>query len=272
MEFKYFSRNGQILPIEQATVPLSNIEYQYGFGVYESIRVVAGNPQFLDEHVERLLESAKVIGLQHSFTQVLVRESVEQLLEKNAVESCNIKILLLGGTKPILDILCLNPLFLDRKLYRDGVHTVTYQYERAFPHAKTLNMLQSYLAYQKAKRADAYDALLTDQEGNIVEGTRTNFLCVKGKILISPSEEKILLGVARKHVLEVAHKIGFSVEFADVKPADLSRYEAAFLTSTSSKILPIHAVDDFEFGEQPAALKELMNAFDRFLDTRGGEM
>lgn len=275
MEFKYFSRNGALLPLDEANVPLASIEYAYGFGVYESIRVANGTTYFLEDHIERLMESARIIDLAHSFSQEVVEKAITELLKKNAVETCNVKILLIGARSAEdaqLNILCLNPLFPDKKLYRDGVATSTYAYERAFPHAKTLNMLQSYLAYRKAKEAGAYDALLIDREGYIREGTRTNFFCLKGKTLISPPEEKILLGVTRKAVLQVAAENGFEIVQKDIRPVDLAEYDGAFLTSTSSKILPIETVDDFQFAEQPEALKELMVAFDTFLAGCGGKI
>ena len=270
MEFAFFSRNGEIVPIMQATVPLSSIEYAYGFGVYESMRVVNGVPYFVEDHIERLMESARVIGLDHAFSPAFVRKSIAELLDKNGGQTCNVKILLIGGKTAedsSLNILCLNPLFPDKKLYRDGVKVITYEYERPFPHAKTLNMLRSYLAYRKAKEADCYDALLVDREGNIAEGTRTNFFCMKDKTLFSPPEEKILLGVTRKYVLKVAQSKGFSVETRDIRPADLGEYDGAFITSTSSKIMPTKSVDDFQFGEQPAELRRLMEAFDVFLSS-----
>lgn len=275
MDFKYFSRNGSLLPIEEASVPLSNIEYSYGFGVYESIRVSNGIIYFIEDHIERLMESARIIGLIHTLTPESVSSAIAALIAKNEVQTCNVKILLIGARTPEdaqLNILCLNPLFPDKKLYRDGISTVTYEYERAFPHAKTLNMLQSYLAYRKAKEAGAYDALLLDREGRINEGTRTNFFCIKDKTLFSPKEEDILLGVTRKAVLKVAAKHGYEVVQKDIRPADLSEYSGAFLTSTSSKIMPIRSVDDFQFGEQPQALKELIVAFDAFLETCGGKI
>ena len=275
MEFKYFSRNGTILPMEDASVTLSNIEYSYGFGVYESIRVSNGVIYFIDDHIDRLMESARIIGLGHALTPGLVSSAIAELLAKNDAQTCNVKILLIGGRKPEdaqLNILCLNPLFPDKKLYRDGISTVTYEYERAFPHAKTLNMLQNYLAYRKAKEAGAYDALLLDREGRITEGTRTNFFCIKGKTLFSPNERDILLGVTRKAVLKVAAENGYEVVQKDIRPADLSEYEAAFLTSTSSRIMPIRSIDEFQFGEQPQALKGLMAAFDTFLSGCGGKI
>jgi len=275
MEFKYFSRNSELLPIAEAQVSLSNIEYSYGFGVYESIRVSNGVIYFLDEHIERLMGSARAIGLEHAFSGEMVADAIAELLTKNAADTCNVKILLIGGKAAEdaeLNILCLNPLFPDKKLYRDGVSVVTYPYERPFPHAKTLNMLQSYLAYRTAKEAGAYEALLIDGQGRITEGTRTNFFCIKGWTLFSPDESTILLGVTRKAVLKVAVANGFTVVQKDIRPSDLSEYDGAFLTSTSSKILPVRAIDEFQFAKQPDALKDLMGAFDDFLEQCGGKL
>lgn len=275
MAFEYFSRNGAILPITEASVALSNIEYSYGFGVYESIRVANGTPYFLDDHIERLMTSAQLIGLSHTFAAASIKTFIRELLEKNAAQSCNIKILLIGAARAqdvSLNILCLNPLFPDKKLYRDGVSCSTYQYERPFPHAKTLNMLQSYLAYRDAKEAGAYDALLVNKKGCVTEGTRTNFFCIKDKTLISPPESEILLGVTRKHVVSVAGQIGFSVECKDIPLSDVKNYDAAILTSTSSKILPIRSIGDIQLDPQPEGLRTLMEAFDTFLEASKGAL
>ena len=209
MDFKYFSKNGKILPVEEAVIPLSNIEYQYGFGVYENIRVNDGVPYFLKDHIERLLESARIIGLEHTFDESFVKKSAADLVKKNGAGTYNLKVLLIGGAEPALYILALNPHFPDKKLYRGGADFITYEYERPYPSAKTLNMLQSYLAYKKAREAGAYDALLISSKGCITEGTRTNFFCMQGRTLISPPEDEILLGVTRKVVLKVAKEEGF---------------------------------------------------------------
>jgi len=275
MTFDFFSRNGNILPVAEAKVPLSNIEYSYGFGVYESIRVSNGVTYFLEEHIERLLGSARTISLEHPFSGKIVSRAIGELLAKNGAETCNVKILLIGGRateEAEFNILCLNPLFPDKKMYRDGVACVTYEYERPFPHAKTLNMLQSYLAYRKAKEADAYDALLINKRGCITEGTRTNFFCMKGKTLFSPNENDILLGVTRKVVIRVAAEHGFEVIQKDIYLKDLPEYDGAFLTSTSSGIMPVASIGGFKFGAQPPALKGLIDAFDAFIADCGGKL
>ena len=282
MEFEYFSRNGELRPIGEATAPLSSIEYQYGFGVYEGMRVLHGVPYFLDEHVARLIESARIIGLVHDFAPAAIARSVQELIETNPAETYNLKILLIGGPEPTLFILPLNPHFPERSLYRDGVHTITVRYERLFPHAKTLNMLGSYLAFSKAKSDGAYDALLIDESGRITEGTRTNFFCISaqggsasgrnGPVLISPPEEKILLGVTRKVVLKVAKETGYEVVEQDIHLNQLPQYDGAFLTGTSAGIMPIASVDEHRFGVPTQELKDLMSAFGKFLNDCGGKL
>jgi len=269
MEFAYFAHNGALKPTREAVIPLSNIEYTYGFGVYETIRVTRGVPYFLKDHLERLMESADILELEHSYTEDAIADTIAALVDKNKIDACNLKILLVGGPAKEaaqLFIICLNPLYPDKRLYREGASCVTYAYERAFPHAKSLNMLQSYLAYRKAKKAEAYDALLVDNDGCITEGTRTNFFCISGKTVISPPQEKILLGVTRKAVLKVAGENGFQYDERPITWGEMLNYDGAFLTSTSSKIIPIHAVDGEELPHS-SVLKELMDLYDEFLDS-----
>jgi branched-subunit amino acid aminotransferase/4-amino-4-deoxychorismate lyase len=129
MEFKYYSKNGTPAPIAEAVVPLSNIEYQYGFGVYETIRVVNGTPYFIKDHAERLGESARIIGLEHPYAPGFVELAVRTLMATIAPESYNLKILLIGSAAKetaLLYVLPLNPLFPDRQLYSEGVKCITY--------------------------------------------------------------------------------------------------------------------------------------------------
>lgn len=269
MEFKNFSHNGKILPIEQAQISLFCIEYQYGFGVYETIRILNGIPYFLDEHINRLTESAKIIELDHSFSSSFIEKSILDLVKNSNLKTYNLKILLIGNTtkeNAQLFILCFNPLFPDKKLYKEGATFITFNYERVYPHAKTLNMLQNYIAYKKAKEVESYDALLINHEGNIIEGTRTNFFCIKHKTIFSPNEKDILLGITRKAMLKMAIQNGFEVVQKEISQNDLNLYEGAFVTSTSSKIMPIKSINGNIIYEKPSkTLKELMKLFDCFL-------
>ena len=179
MAYNYFSHSGAVLPNEQAVVPLSDIQYSYGFAVFKTpsgFHEKENNP-------EGKLRRVDGIGgnycLPHSFSAEFAAKSAKELIAKNQAETCNLKVLLTGGpdaATATLDIICLNPFFPDRKLYKQGAHAITKKLERPFPHAKTLNMLPSYLAHRDAKAAGAYDALLINRHGNVTEGTSTNFL------------------------------------------------------------------------------------------------
>lgn len=270
MTFTHFSHNGALRPLEQATISLSSVEYSYGFGVYETIRVTNGTAMFVNDHIGRLLESAKIISLEHPFMADSITMSLQDLIDKNKVETCNIKILLVGGATPAnanLYMMCLNPLFPDRKLYRTGVSTITQRYERPFPHAKSLNMLPSYLAFREAKKVGAYDALLLNQQDELVEGTRTNLLALKDQTLISPPAHQILLGVMRDKVLQVATQAGYAITEEPIllAEAEAGKYDSLFLTSTSSKIMPIRSIDDHELGAPSSNLKILIRLLDELL-------
>ena len=269
MIFKKFLQNGKILPIKKASIQLVNIEYQYGFGVYESVRVLENIPYFLELHIERLFNSARIIQLEHFFSKQSILTSVKDLIAELKINSAyNLKILLIGGkTKDdaILNVIPLAPLFPDRKMYKEGASIITEKYERLFPKAKTLSMLKSYLAYKKAKEKNCYEALAIDRDSCIREGTRSNFFLIKDKTIFSPPGGKLLDGVTRKIVLSIVAKNSYSVKEKDLRLSELSEYDGAFLTSTSFKVLPIKKIDDFVFPEITQEIKELIRLYSEYL-------
>jgi branched-subunit amino acid aminotransferase/4-amino-4-deoxychorismate lyase len=266
--YDYFSYNGTELPVEQAVIPLVDIHYAYGYGVYETVRVAKGQGRFLEAHCKRLMESAGLIGLKHTFTIPFAVKAAEELIRKNKVGNCNLKIMLLGSStaeEASLYILCLNPLFPDRTLYKEGAHTITVEAERPFPHAKTLNMLPSYLARRDAKAAGAYDALLIDRHGHITEATGSNFFTLKGRTIFSPPESDILLGVTRDNLLKLARKHDYEITERPLALKDIREYDNAFLTSTSTKVMPIRSIGKIVWGTVSPELRELMRLFDDFI-------
>lgn len=270
MNFKFFSKNGKILPFEQAVIPITNLEYAYGFGVYETLRVEKKYAFFLQDHLERLLKSAEIIKLAHPFNIIQLTRDIQDLIYKLENETYNLKILLIGGKKledVLLFIFPSAPFFPDKKLSRDGIYVNTYEYERLYPNAKTLNMLPSYLAYSKAKNDGYYDTLFVDNNGNILEGTMTNFFVIKEKILYTPPTEKILEGVTRKMVIQVAKDNGYKVIEHDIRLDRISDYDGAFLTSTSTKILPIKKLGEFEYPQISLEIVNLRELFDTYLDS-----
>lgn len=273
MTFTHFSKNGELLPNDQAVVSVRDLHFQYGFGVYEALRVRNKIVYFVGMHADRLIESAKAIGLEHRYSQAQIVDFITQVSEKNNLESANIKMLLIGGKtaeESTLYIFPVLPLYPDRKLYKHGATVETVTYERFMPNAKTLNMLPSYLFFTKARKNGHYDALLLGKDGTIHEGTRTNFFAIKGTTLITPPVEFVLDGVIRQTLIATAQKNGYAIREEKIPRGGLDNYDGAFLTSTSTKILPLAQIDDFVFPEIPEKLKDLMKIYDDFLETSKG--
>lgn len=271
MSYAYFSKNGKVLPIDKAQIPLSNLEYSYGFGVYETIRVVQGKPCFLEQHSERLMRSAHIIDLAHPFDETFVHDSIAALTARIDAQAYNLKILLIGGPttdKATLYILCLNPHFPDRKLYREGAICTIEHLERSFPGAKTLNMLPSYLAYRRARAAGAYDAVLVNRSGHITEGTRTNFFAMHGRTLLTPPAADCLEGVTRHNLIGQARAHGFQIQEQSIALDDVKNYDCIFLTSATAKLMPVRSMGTKQWTEPVSpALHELMRLYDTYIET-----
>ncbi len=261
-----FSHNGVIKPKSDATVSLFDIEYTYGFGVYESIRVVKDQIKYIEQHIERLMHSARVIELEHQFTSADIRKYIEQLVEKVDSDAFNLKLLLIGGRNAHdanFYALPLAPTFPNRKLYKQGAHAITIEYERYLPGAKTLNMLPSYLAYRDAKKQDAYDAILVNSSGEMLEGTRTNLFALKDSTLYTPPVEEVLEGVTRMNAIACAQENGFTIAEKPLRLKAISDYDSFFLTSTSSKIMPLRSINSTQLTISDR-LKQLMKYFTEY--------
>lgn len=277
MLYDFFSQNGEILPADRAVVSLENLEYTYGFGVYETMKIRKGILYFSELHVDRLLNSAKIINLDHPFSSDFIQKSLSDFtdyLRKQEPElSCNLKILLVGGDKPdntTLSILPLAPLFPDRSLYKKGVVVGTVEYERWQPQAKSLNMLPSYVYYTQGKQQGWYDTLLVNRRNEITEGTRTNFYTIRGQTIFTPPAGEVLQGVTYLTLRRVLSDSGYELVERSIGLDSLAQFDGAFLTSTSTKIVPIRQIDDFVYPEINVEIKSLMKLYDKFLERGEG--
>jgi branched-chain amino acid aminotransferase len=267
-----FSLNGKIFPIKKADISILNIEYQYGFGVYETMRVNNNTPFFLAQHIDRLLRSARIIRLGHAFSEKQLTEYVKELIKKLKKNTYNLKLLLIGGnTKEdsLIYLIPSNPLFPEKKLFKNGASLITADLERVFPEAKTLNMLPSYLVYKKAQKNNCYDALCLDGNGFIREGTRANFFAIKKNVIYKAPKGTILDGVTQRIVLSIAAKNGYEIEERNIKKENLKDFDGFFLTSTSAKIMPISKIDELSF-PVPESLNKLRTLVDIFFDNCQG--
>jgi len=113
--------------------------------------------------------------------------------------------------------------------------------------------------------------LLINHDRLIFEGTRTNFFCIKDKVIYTPFEKNILLGVMRKATLKVALGNNYKIVEKDIKLDNIKSYDGAFVTSTSSKIIPIKSIDE-NILNIPDSLINLMKLLNNFLKNCRGKM
>jgi branched-subunit amino acid aminotransferase/4-amino-4-deoxychorismate lyase len=264
----YCSFNGKLIPSVEAVVGVDDVDFAYGFGVYETLKVRNRVLYFPELHENRLFTSAAVIGLAHPFEDGAIVRWTRDLIRANRTENANIKIMLIGGDGAQgarLYIMALNPLYPERKDYKTGAAAIIYPGERLYPQAKTLNMLMSTLAFRAARAAGAYDAILRDRHGNLTEGTRTNLFFTDGTAVYTSPAETVLEGVTKFTIRDVLRETGIPLEERTLPEKDLPRYAGYFLSSTSTKIMPLRHVGDYE-SSVPELVRRLMKLYDEYLD------
>jgi len=125
-------------------------------------------------------------------------------------------------------------------------------------------MLVSTVAFRKAKAAGAYDALLCRQDGCITEGTRTNLFFTDGNIVYTPPADTVLEGVTKLTLAEALKKEGIALCEAPLLHTELSRWQGYFLTSTSTKVLPLVRINTLTFGI-PQLTQRIIKIYDTWL-------
>lgn len=261
----YASLNGVLIPKEEAVVPITSREVQSGFYVYESLRVLGGFVTRINDHLDRLLASAKGIYLVHPFTKEGIHEWVNELIKAEGIEDATVRISLYGGVEPKLFIVPAQLLSYPDSFYQEGVSAITFEGERVFPAYKSGSLLLNYVALETARRADAFEALLVDHQGRVLEGTRSNFFAFSNNTLHTADEDLVLGGITRSEILRAAKNLGFTIDLNPIYLEELlaNRFTEVFISATSMAALPLRRIDDLIFGspfERTRALHDYVRA------------
>lgn len=239
--------NGKIIDKSDATISIDDKGYFFDYAVYSSIKIIKGKIFFPEYHVSRLLESAKLMDMEHKFKKEDVISWMHQLIKAGNIEDALLKIVLIGDPdKKGGEKLFIFPVggltFYPDKFYNQGIKVITYKGERLLPRAKSKDMLMSFFAYREAVKRDALDALLVDRDGNIREGTRNNFFAIKGDVIITAPADDVLEGVTKKILLRAVQG-RFAIKEEKIPLSNINDYEELFLTSTSMNVMPIKQID-----------------------------
>ena len=238
----YFILNHQL----RSTQDMSIFDRLTRQSVYEVVKIVAGVPVFFEEHMQRMRRSASLMKVSLPESDKEVLEEIYLLLEKNRCENINVKLIRTRiGDEDYFLTYFIEPESLSRGEYTQGIHTILFQGERSKPHLKTVG--SSFRERVKAAREQtgAYEALLVDDQGNITEGSRSNIFFIKNSQLLTPPAQTVLLGVTRKHVMNLCKSMKLHVQEELLNRGDISEISGAFITGTTVDIAPIRSIDDY---------------------------
>jgi branched-chain amino acid aminotransferase len=214
-------------------------------GAYTTLRTYGGRGLLrLDQHLRRLEESAALQGQAGAIDPSVARRAISLALDATANAESRLR-LTFAPPRLFVAIEPFTP--LPRSLYEQGVAAVTLEVRRENPHSKDTRFIAAaQAAYGRLPRG-VEEGLLVGEDGAILEGLSSNFFAVVGGVLRT-EEERVLIGVTRSLVLEIAEAV-VPVERLAVRTSDLPRVAEAFVTSVSREVLPVVRIDDRPVGD-----------------------
>src|SRR5215213_6955819 len=232
----------------------------YGDGVFEGIRVYGGKIFRLQDHLERLYDSAKAIWLTIPYSRDELAGITEEAACRSGIMEAYIRHIItrgvgdLGldprkGAKPtvmiIVDMIRLWP----EQIYEAGLSVITAgtpipQRESLSPRVKSLNYLPHILAKIEGINAGADEVIMLDSAGSVAEGSGQNIFVVKHGVLRTPPPfAGLLKGVTRDAVIELALQAGYRMEESMLNRYDIYTADEAFFTGTATEIVGIRQLD-----------------------------
>ena len=237
----------------------------YGDGVFEGIRAYNGRVFLLDEHIDRLYDSAKAIALEIPMSKAEMSRAVVQTCKANDIADGYIRLVVTRGK----GTLGLNPYLCDQaeviiiaakiqlypqELYDNGLKIVTVGTIRNHPEAinpriKSLNYLNNVMAKIEAINAGCMECLMLNHKGEVAEASGDNIFAVKnGMLTTPPSTCGALEGLTRNKVIELAREAGYEVREAPLARYDLFVADEVFLTGTAAEIISVVDIDKRSIG------------------------
>jgi D-alanine transaminase len=249
--------NGRYRPLHSATVAAEDRGYQFADGVYEVIKVLRGQPCDLPRHLDRLARSLAALDIAPPMQRRALESVLCETLRRNRLSDALIYVQVTRGAaprnhlfprqaRPSLVVTVRRPAFAGEREREEGVGVITQPDLRwGRCDIKSISLLPNVLARQSAAAASCREAWLIDREGRVTEGSASNAYIVDaaGRLVTHPLNERILGGITRSVVLELARQVGIDVVEQPFSLDQAYAAREAALSSTSSWLLPVTAID-----------------------------
>ncbi len=248
--------NGDLLLANDISIPES---YLYSV-IYEVFRIEDKKPLFLQDHLVRLFNGLQKLVTKVSFSKNEVKDYIYKLIDIEDIDNGNIKISCFS-TKEEVEVLLIHftPTFYPTpEDYKNGVSTITLHAERENPNIKVDNTQTRKKAISILKNSQHYEALLVNHDELITEGSKSNMFFIIENIIYTAPEHYILPGIMRSKVIDCILSLEIELKFECIHSDQLQYIDAAFITGTSPRILPINAIDNFTLDVNNNLLRILM--------------
>jgi branched-chain amino acid aminotransferase len=280
--------DGEFFPEAEAKVSVFDHGLLYGDGIFEGIRFYNGRVFKLEEHLERLWDSAHSICLDIPMSRNEMTEALLETIRRNDLRDGYIRLLVTRGVgnlglnpaqckRASVIIIAATVTLYPEKAYRNGLTVVTCATRRTSPSAlnpavKSLNYLNNVMARIEANLAGADEALMLNDQGNVAECTADNvFIIKRGEIFTPPIHAGALRGVTRSVVFDIAAELGLKISEPDITRHDVFIADECFLTGTAAEIIPVVKADGRVIGNgKPGPISTRMIARFRELTSETG--
>jgi branched-chain amino acid aminotransferase len=274
--------NGGLVDWDDARIHVGTHGLHYGSGVFEGIRCydTPGGPAVfrLSDHMRRLHNSARLIGMELPYTVDEFRQACNELLAANGLRECYIRPIAFYGFGELGVSASANPVdavimawpwgtYLGEEALRSGIRAKISTWQRipanVVPHASKATgvYLNSMLAVNEAHRAGYDEAILLTPDGTVADGPGETIFVVSGGTIATPDlSTGILHGITRDSIITIARDRGYEVVERTLIRSDLYLADEAFMCGTAAEVTPLRSVDDHELGVGPVT-RELQTAY-----------
>lgn len=278
--------NGKFYAKEDAKISVYDHGLLYGDGVFEGMRSYSGKVFRLQEHLDRLYESAQAIMLTIPLSKPEMADAVNRTLKINELSDAYIRLVVTRGagalgldpnrtSDPQVIVIADSIALYPPELYENGLKIITASTIRNHPAAlspriKSLNYLNNIMAKIEGLQAGCSEALMLNHKGEVAECTGDNIFIVKnGALLTPPKDAGILEGITRNAVLELAVRAGIPTHEVSLTRHDVFVADECFLTGSAAEVIPVVAIDSRPIAEGKVGVitKRLIDDFRRLIRT-----
>lgn len=258
--------DGEYVAESDAKISVFDHGLLYGDGIFEGIRVYNGRVFLLNEHIDRLYDSAKAIMMIIPMAYDDMKALVLETCRRNNIRNGYIRLVITRGkgslglsprSCPTPSIICIaaDLELYPAEAYEKGLKIVTVPTVRMghgalSPAIKSLNYLNNIMAKMECQMAGADEAVMLNDQGYVAECSGDNiFVVKKGKIITPPISAGALDGITRRCAMDIIKTFGKPLEVGNLTRYDLFVADEIFLTGTGAEIVPVVSVDGRIIGD-----------------------